>query len=219
MVISPWKGTHLSEIVLSLFPLPKPSLFSCFRTGWGGGWEIWRKFLAVSLGGKGGQGAEGGLWFYARLPHLSPYPKSLQFRRHQKKTAKVGDYPFPPKCPSSPKTREWWLPPTTNLVLTHTHTRLSLSIYVCMYMYIYIWQLGHLLPSFCSKCHFFPSFIAKMAQKNLSIYGQIFCIFWILSKCTFNQFLEDIRMWAKKTSFGGNIKCILGKICFWLGKC
>ena len=49
-------------------------------------------------------------------------------------------------------------------------------------------------PHFAQKCHFFPNFIAKMAQKNLSIYGQIFCNFWILSKCTFNQFLEDIRM-------------------------
>ena len=84
------------------------------------------------------------------------------------------------------------LPRTPSLFLSSISLSRSLSVYVCIY--IYIWQLGHLLPTFAQKCHFFPSFIAKMAQKNLSIYGQIFAFFWILSKCTFNQFLEDIRM-------------------------
>ena len=61
----------------------------------------------------------------------------------------------------------------------------------CVYIYS-SWDIC--CPHFAQKCHFFPSFIANMAQNNWSIYGQIFCIFWILSKCNFNQFLEDVRM-------------------------
>ena len=61
-------------------------------------------------------------------------------------------------------------------------------------IYIYIWQLGHLLPTFCSKMPLFPQFYSKNGSKNCPYMDKFFAFFWILSKCTFNQFLEDIRM-------------------------
>ena len=92
--------------------------------------------------------------------------------------------------------------------------------HVCLYIYIYIWQLGHLLPTLCSEMPIFPKFYSKNgSNKNLSIYGQFFCIFLSRVSWIFNQFLEDVRIWTKKTCGWENLKIFFLKICFWLGKC
>ena len=63
-------------------------------------------------------------------------------------------------------------------------------------------QLGHLLPTFCSKMPIFPSFIAKMAQKICPYMDKFFAFFLSWVSWIFNQFLEDVRIWTKKPVVG-----------------
>ena len=80
--------------------------------------------------------------------------------------------------------------------------------------------LGHLLPTFCSKMPLFPQFYSKNGSKICPYMGQIFLHSFGSSVSVFSiNFWRILECEPKKTSFGGNIKCILGKICFWLGKC
>ena len=64
----------------------------------------------------------------------------------------------------------------------------------------------------------FPQFYSKTGSKKLSIYGQMFCIFFYPEHPAFSISggCQDLD---QKTCGWGNLKIFFLKICFWLGKC
>ena len=73
---------------------------------------------------------------------------------------------------------------------------LCVSVSLSLYIYIYIYMAAGTSAAhiFLKNATFSPSFIAKMAQTICPCMDKFFAFFWILCKCNFNQFLEDVRM-------------------------
>ena len=93
-------------------------------------------------------------------------------------------------------------------------------MYICVYIYIYNMAAGtsaaHIL---LKNATFSPVLLQKWLKQICPYMDNFFAFFGSSVSVLSINFWRTLECEPKKTSFGGNVKCLLGKICFWLGKC
>ena len=109
-------------------------------------------------------------------------------------------------------------------ILDSKKANLGFTAYI--YIYIYIWQLGHLLPTFCSKMPILPSFIANMAQNicpymdNLHFfypeYPEFSINFWrVLGSGPKTCGWGNLKIFLSASGWGNVKNCIFGCASGW----